>query len=139
MKKSILFWFVLLLVCASFVSASAQNISGEISVLVRPDEGGVFEKYVPLFEAETGVKVTVDFVSWDEITAKTLTTLASGGGGYDVVFIPSADATKLMAGGWFEPITDMISDDPGAWLEALVKFYSDRDGNLLGIPWYSGA
>lgn len=99
MKKSILFWFVLLLVCVSFVSASAQDISGEISVLIRPDEGGVFEKYVPLFEAETGVKVTVDFVSWDEITAKTLTTLASGGGGYDVVFIPSADATKLMAGG----------------------------------------
>lgn len=139
MRRSILLLFVLLLLSVSINACFAQELNGEISVLVRPDEGGVFEKYVPLFETETGVKVTVDFVSWDEITAKTLTTLASGGGGYDVVFIPSADATKLMAGAWFEPISDLIAEERALWLEALVNFYSDHDGNLLGMPWYSGA
>lgn len=139
MRRSILLLFVLLLLSVSIGACFAQELNGEISVLVRPDEGGVFEKYVPLFETETGVKVTVDFVSWDEITAKTLTTLASGGGGYDVVFIPSADATKLMAGAWFEPISDLIAEERELWLEALVNFYSDSDGNLLGMPWYSGA
>ena len=138
MKKLFVVLTALLLVC-SFGLAAAADLSGEISVLVRPDEGGVFEKYVPMFEEETGVKVTVDFVSWDDITSKTLTTLASGGGGYDVVFIPSADATKLMAGGWFEPINDMLEGEEDTFLPALVDFYSDADGNLLAVPWYSGA
>lgn len=139
MKKSFVIVLAVIMLISSFSIAAAQELSGEISVLVRPDEGAVFEKYVPMFEEQTGVKVTVDFTSWDEITAKTLTTLASGGGGYDVVFIPSADATKLMAGGWFEPINDVIANDEGVWLQSLVDFYSDADGNLLAVPWYSGA
>ena len=139
MKKSIALLIVLVAIAALFNTAFAKELSGEVRVLVRPDEGAVFEKYVPLFEAESGVKVVVDFVSWADITSKTLTTLASGGGGYDVVMIPSADATKLMAGGWFEPINDMIAGEEDLWLKTVVDFYSDTDGNLLGFPWYSGA
>ncbi len=139
MKKSLVLVLIIVLLTSLFSIVSAQDLSGEIHVLVRPDEGAVFEKYVPKFEEETGVKVIVDFVSWADISSKTMTTLASGGGGYDVVMIPSADATKLMAGGWFEPINDMIAGEEDLWLKSVVEFYTDAEGNLLGLPWYSGA
>lgn len=109
-----------------------------IRMLVRPDEGGNVAKYAAEFEKETGIKVAVDFVAWAEITNKTLTTLAAGGGGYDIVFMPSADAPKLMAGDWFEPINDLMPESEKAnWLESIVKMYTSN-GNLLAMPWYAG-
>ncbi|RCK75465.1 MAG: Glucosamine ABC transport system, periplasmic sugar-binding protein [Anaerolineae bacterium] len=115
-----------------------QAESVTIRMLVRPDEGGNVAKYAAQFEQETGIKVAVDFVAWNEITNKTLTTLASGGGGYDIVFMPSADAPKLAAGGWFEPINDLMpeSEKPN-WLPTVVDFYT-FDGQLLAMPWYAG-
>lgn len=121
---------------AQATTAPAEGVT--IRMLVRPDEGNVVTDYAAKFEQETGIKVAVDFVSWADITNKTLTTLAAGGGGYDIVFMPSADAPKLAAGGWFEPINDMIPESERAnWLESVVNFYT-FDGNLLAMPWYSG-
>jgi len=109
-----------------------------IKMLVRPDEGGNVAKFAAQFEQETGIKVAVDFVGWDQITNKTLTTLASGGGGYDIVFMPSADASKLAAGEWFEPIDDLMpASEKANWLESVVNFYT-FNGKLLAMPWYSG-
>lgn len=117
-------------------TAPAEAVT--LHMLVRPDEGNNVADYAAKFEKETGIKVAVDFVSWADITNKTLTTLAAGGGGYDIVFMPNADAPKLAAGGWFEPINDVIPDsDRANWLESVVKFYT-FDGNLLAMPWYSG-
>ncbi|MFM8368059.1 MAG: ABC transporter substrate-binding protein, partial [Chloroflexota bacterium] len=119
-------------------AAEAPAEAVTIRMLVRPDEGNNVADYALKFEEETGIKVAVDFVSWADITNKTLTTLAAGGGGYDIVFVPSADAPKLAAGGWFEPINDMMPDSERAnWLEAVVNFYT-FDGDLLAMPWYSG-
>ncbi|MBA4383253.1 MAG: hypothetical protein C0410_00815 [Anaerolinea sp.] len=109
-----------------------------IRMLVRPDEGGNIEKFRAQFEAETGIAVAVDYVAWSDISSKTLTTLASGGGGYDIVFMPSADASKLIAGGWFEPISDLISEaDKALWSPAVLNFYTSN-GELMGMPWYAG-
>lgn len=109
-----------------------------IRMLVRPDEGGNIEKFRTQFESETGIKVAVDYVAWSDISNKTLTTLAAGGGGYDIVFMPSADASKLIAGGWFEPINDLIPEDQKAdWVPAVLNFYT-ADGNLMAMPWYAG-
>ena len=117
-------------------AAPAEAVT--IRMLANPDEGGNVAKYSAQFEQETGIKVSVDFVAWSDITNKTLTTLAAGGGGYDIVFMPSADAPKLVAGGWFEPIDDMIPDAQKAdWSPAVLKFYT-FDGKLMGMPWYAG-
>jgi|GEM_PF-741522 len=119
-------------------TAAPQAEGVTLHMLANPDEGENVATFSASFEQETGIKVMVDFVSWDQITNKTLTTLASGGGGYDIVFMPSADAPKLAAGGWFEPINDLMPDSEKAnWLPALVDFYT-FDGNLLAMPWYSG-
>lgn len=109
-----------------------------IRMLVRPDEGGNVAKYAEQFKQETGITVSVDFVGWAEIHDKTVTTLATGGGGYDIVFIPNANALEFASGGWFEPIDDMIpAAEREKWLAAVVDMYT-YEGNLIAMPWYSG-
>ena len=109
-----------------------------IRALIRPDEGGNVAKYAAQFEQETGISVQVDFVGWAEIHDKTVTTLASGGGGYDIVFIPSANAVEFASGGWFEPIDDLIpAGERDQWLGPVVDLYT-YDGHLIAMPWYSG-
>ena len=121
---------------APTVAATTEPVT--LHMLVRPDEGGNVAKFTAKFEQETGIKVAVDFVAWADISNKTLTTLAAGGGGYDIVFMPSADAPKLVAGGWFEPINDLIPEDQKAdWIPAVLNFYT-FDGKLLAMPWYAG-
>ena len=117
-------------------AASAEPVT--IKLLLRPDEGETIATFAAQYEAETGNTVEVDFVGWGEIYNKTLTTLASGGGGYDIIFIPSANVVEFTSGGWFEPINDIIpSDQVGDWLPPVVDLYT-VDGNLLAMPWYSG-
>jgi multiple sugar transport system substrate-binding protein len=109
-----------------------------IRALIRPDEGGNVALYAEKFKEETGIDVQVDFVGWAEIHDKTITTLASGGGGYDIIFVPSANVVEFTSGGWFEPINDLITDaNRDEWLETVVDMYT-IDGDLLAMPWYAG-
>ncbi len=117
-------------------SAPAEPVT--LHALIRPDEGNNVADYSAAFTAQTGIKVEVDFVGWDTIHDKTVSTLASGGGGYDIVFIPSADASQFLAGGWFEPIDDIIpAAERGNWLQSVLDLYT-LDGHLYANPWYSG-
>ena len=109
-----------------------------LRALIRPDEGGNVAKFSEQFMADTGIEVQTDFVGWGEIHDKTITTLASGGGGYDIVFVPSANVVEFTSGGWFEPLNDMITDANRAeWLDSVVDMYT-IDGDLLAMPWYAG-
>lgn len=118
----------------------APPVQEEVTIraLIRPDEGANIATFSEKFTAETGIKVEVDFVGWAEIHDKTITTLAGGGGGYDIIFVPSANVAEFTAGGWFEPINDLITPETKAdWLESVVNMYT-IDGNLLAMPWYAG-
>ena len=132
--------------CAAVIAAAGLWLSVEpvnadgvvLHALIRPDEGGNVAMWSKKFKDETGIEVQTDFVSWADIYNKTITTLAGGGGGYDVVFIPSANAAEFLAGGWFDPISDLISADAKKdWLGPVVDLYSSG-GQLLAMPWYAG-
>ncbi len=144
MKRTNHIFIALFIVTAMLISAYAPQTrafdSHEVTIraMIRPDEGGNVAKYAAAFEDETGIKVEVDFVGWAEIHNKTITTLASGGGGYDIIFIPSANVVEFVSGGWFAPIDEAIPEDQrGDWLEAVVDMYT-VDGNLIAMPWYAG-
>ena len=115
---------------------AAEDIT--IRALIRPDEGANIATFSEKFTEETGIKVEVDFVGWAEIHDKTITTLAGGGGGYDIIFMPSANVAEFTAGGWFEPLNDMITaENSSEWLQSVVDMYT-IDGDLLAMPWYAG-
>lgn len=124
---------------AALLSATVVRSQGvTLRALIRPDEGGNVALYVQKFKEQTGIEVQVDFVSWAEIYNKTITTLAGGGGGYDIIFIPSANVVEFTSGGWFEPIDDLVTEaNRKDWLESVVNMYT-REGNLLAMPWYAG-
>jgi multiple sugar transport system substrate-binding protein len=123
---------------AAPATAAPAKSNVVLHALIRPDEGNNVAQYSAAFEAQTGIKVQVDFVGWDTIHDKTVSTLASGGGGYDIVFIPSADAAQFLAGGWFEPIDDIIpAAERDQWLKPVLDLYS-MDSHLYANPWYSG-
>ena len=89
---------------AAFVSmavmaAPALADSVPLHMLISPDEGNTVATWTQKFKEETGIDVQTDFVSWADMHNKTVTTLAGGGGGYDIVFVPSANAAEFMAGG----------------------------------------
>src|SRR5258706_5214962 len=114
----------------------AQGVT--LRAIIRPDEGGNVAMYSKLFKEKTGIDVQVDFVSWAEIHDKTITTLAGGGGGYDIIFIPSANVVEFTSGDWFEPIDDLITTKNSAdWLKSVVDLYT-INGHLLAMPWYAG-
>jgi len=120
--------------------AAEEPAASDVTVraLIRPDEGGNVAKFAEQFQRETGITVQVDFVGWAEIHDKTVTTLASGGGGYDIVFIPSANAVEFASGGWFEPIDDLVPEgERSQWLASVLDLYT-FDGSLIALPWYSG-
>jgi multiple sugar transport system substrate-binding protein len=109
-----------------------------LRVMVRPDEGGNVALYAQRFEEETGIQVEVDFVGWGEIYSKTVTTLAAGGGGFDIAFIPSANAIEFISAGWFAPIDGAIAEeDQGDWLQSVLDLYT-YEGSLYAMPWYAG-
>ncbi|HEY3310959.1 MAG TPA: sugar ABC transporter substrate-binding protein [Anaerolineales bacterium] len=117
-------------------AAPAEAVT--LHALIRPDEGGNVAQYAAEFEKQTGIKVQVDFVGWDTIHDKTISTLSSGGGGYDIVFIPSGNAFEFASGGWFEPIDDIIpAAEREQWLKPVLDLYT-FDGHLFANPWYSG-
>lgn len=108
-----------------------------IKAMVRPDEGDNVAIYSKKFTEQTGIKVDVTFVGWDTIHEKSVSTLAGGGGGYDIVFIPSADAAQFGAAGWFENVDDVVGPRKAEFLPKVVDLYSAK-GKAFAVPWYSG-
>jgi multiple sugar transport system substrate-binding protein len=109
-----------------------------IRALIRPDEGENVAIFAKKFEELTGHNVEVDFVGWAEIYNKIVTTLATGGGGYDIIFVPSANALEFMSMGLFEPVDDLIpASERDQWLETVLELYT-YNGKLSAMPWYSG-
>lgn len=138
-RKPLILMIALVFVLQFFLGgATAQDDAVVLRALIRPDEGGNVALYAQKFEEETGIKVEVDFVGWAEIYNKTVTTLAAGGGGYDIVFIPSANAVEFASGGWFAPIDEAIPEaERGDWLASVVDLYT-YEGSLFAMPWYAG-
>ena len=125
-------------VSMAVMAAPALADSVLLHMLISPDEGNTVATWTQKFKEETGITVQSDFVSWADMHNKSVTALAGGGGGYDLFFVPSADAVNLMAGGYFEPLNDMMSEsDKKNWLPSVTNLYT-VNGQLLAMPWYAG-
>ncbi len=133
MKRLLILTTILVLVFS--VSVGAQTLN----VLVRPDEGDVVETYTSQFEEKTGIKVDVTFVGWNQLTTKTTTAVMDQGGGYDVIFVSSADKLRLAAMDQFIDLNQYLTEkEKSQHLETVVDFYTYK-GKMIGVPWYSGA
>ncbi len=82
-----------------------------------------------------GVKVDIEFVSYEALHNKIITAAAAGGGGYDVVLFDVIWPAEFAKNNVLVDITDRLSQSmidqvvPGAWTTVTY------DNHYYGIPW----
>lgn len=102
----------------------------EISVMI-PDWGNPGEELLKEFTEETGIKVTVNEVSWDDIRDKVSIAAAGGKAAADVVEVDWSWVGEMNSAGWLEPIE--MTDEDKADMPTLETF--SIDGDILALPY----
>ncbi|MFN3333188.1 MAG: extracellular solute-binding protein, partial [Caldilinea sp.] len=88
------------------------------------------------FEAQNpDVDVQLDFVAYEALHDKIITSAASGAGGYDVVLMDCIWPAEFASAEFILDVTDRISEDMKAdiWPGALEAV--QWQGRLYGMPW----
>ena len=85
------------------------------------------------FEAETGIHVDLQTLSWDDIRPKLVTALLAGTAPADVTEFDWSWTGQFSAAGWFVPLNDYIDKATVDDIKGSSIF--TIDGNLLGVPY----
>ena len=91
---------------------------------VGPSIAGPVEVYAPEWEKETGGKVELVQLPWDELFEKTVTALSTGSGEYDMQIFPAPWSGDYMAPGYLEPIPQKILNKID--MEDVIPLYRER-------------
>ncbi len=97
------------------------------------------QKYLPEFEAKTGIKVQIDLVSFSNALTQIETELSSGSSAYDSVMNIFIKALRWIRPGWIVPLDDYIAKDKfdiDDFAPALVNAHK-LDGKLYAVPFSS--
>jgi multiple sugar transport system substrate-binding protein len=110
-----------------FVTREGKPFEGKKVVVVTqvgPSIAGPVEMYAPEWEKETGGKVELVQLPWDELFQKTVTALSTGSGEYDMLIFPAPWSGDYMAPGYLEPIPQKILDKVD--MEDVIPLYRER-------------
>ncbi|MBF9014632.1 MULTISPECIES: ABC transporter substrate-binding protein [unclassified Oceanispirochaeta] len=120
-------------------SGEKQEINNEITVIFpqhEADKIGAYPALVKEFTKETGIKVNLIQLGWDEVADKVLPELASGGSAYDVVEFDNGWVAKWTNAGWVEPLDNYMPVGYEAeMIPGLVDLFSGSDDKLYGVVW----
>ncbi|MCP4353535.1 MAG: sugar ABC transporter substrate-binding protein [Desulfobacterales bacterium] len=107
----------------------------EISVLAQQmPTWEVIDQKLPLFEAETGMKVRIEYLKENERRSESRTDASTGIGKYDVYYVDEANIAEFVKPGWVFPILVYYPkkyDFPDflKWMVAVAS--------VDGIPYYA--
>ena len=107
------------------------DLSGIELTMMVPDWGNPGEELLARFEEETGCKVNVTEVSWDDIRDKISIAAAGGQAAADVFEVDWSWVGEMNSAGWLAPIEmteEDIADEPT--LETFTI-----DGKILALPY----
>ena len=110
-----------------FVTREGKPFEGKKVVVVTrvgPSIAGPVEMYAPEWEKETGGKVELVQLPWDELFEKTVTALSTGSGEYDMLIFPAPWSGDYMAPGYLEPIPQKILNKID--MEDVIPLYRER-------------
>lgn len=113
-------------------AAMAQDVRVTIAEY-SSKTGPYFNEVAAAFEAETGKKVAVEIVPWDNLLQK-LTTDISGGANADLSIIGTRWLLDFVSEGIAAPLDDLVSDEvKGRFVPAFLE-PSNMEGKLYGLP-----
>ncbi|HHW48685.1 MAG TPA: extracellular solute-binding protein [Clostridiaceae bacterium] len=121
--------------------SGSQATSGEqkITVLLpkhEMDTKGFWEKETRQFESESGVKVELINMAWENVAERVTQEMAAGGSSYDVVEFDNAWVAKFNKNNWLEPLDGYEGADEikNGLLSGLVNKFS-IGGKFYGVAW----
>ncbi|KRB55031.1 ABC transporter substrate-binding protein [Rhizobium sp. Root708] len=116
------------------VPAGAEDskpLKGESITVLMPSPQG--PNIAADFEAETGIHVDLQTLSWDDIRPKLVTALVAGTAPADVTEFDWSWTGQFSAAGWYMPLNDVIDADTVSDI-GVAKIFT-VDGKLLGVPY----
>ncbi|MDR9762903.1 sugar ABC transporter substrate-binding protein [Rhizobium redzepovicii] len=109
----------------------AKPLAGQSITVLMPSPQG--PTIAADFEAETGIHVDLQTLSWDDIRPKLVTALVAGTAPADVTEFDWSWTGQFSAAGWFLPLNDVIDADSVKDI-GVAKIFT-VDGKLLGVPY----
>jgi multiple sugar transport system substrate-binding protein len=95
------------------------------------DPANYLQELVNQYEAETGVKVTVETTPWSDFQTKAFTEFNAKGSAYDMIVGDSQWLGAASEAGHYVDLTKFVQDNKvlDSMAPATVKFYSEYPGN----------
>jgi multiple sugar transport system substrate-binding protein len=125
--------------------AFAQDFAGKTVRVCTIDgelSNGV-EAQTEAFEAATGAKLELIKVTGTDFQTKVTADLSSGVGAFDVVIEPFIFLHGHAAGGFYEPLDEMIAADPTIDIDDFVPLLFDNmaryQDKIYGLPYMADA
>ncbi|SJM35400.1 ABC transporter substrate-binding protein [Mesorhizobium delmotii] len=118
----------LVLACGTSVHAQDKELT---IFWAEWDPANYLQELVNLYEAESGVKVTVETTPWPDFQTKAFTEFNAKGSAYDMVVGDSQWLGAASEGGHYVDLTDFVKNNNvlETMAPATVKFYSEYPGN----------
>ncbi len=111
---------------------TSQAWSQELTIFwAEWDPANYLQELVNDYEAETGVKVTVETTPWSDFQTKAFTEFNAKGSAYDLIVGDSQWLGAASEGGHYVDLTQFVKDNHvlDTMAPATVKFYSEYPGN----------
>ncbi|NTF46523.1 sugar ABC transporter substrate-binding protein [Rhizobium rhizogenes] len=113
------------------LAQNAKPLAGQSITVLMPSPQGA--NIAADFEAETGIHVDLQTLSWDDIRPKLITALVAGTAPADVTEFDWSWTGQFSAAGWYLPLNDVIDADTVK--DIGVSNIFTVDGKLLGVPY----
>ncbi|MFE0018557.1 ABC transporter substrate-binding protein [Mesorhizobium sp. NPDC059054] len=120
-----------LIAAGPVLAQEAKPLAGQSITVLMPSPQGA--TVAADFEAETGIHVDLQTLSWDDIRPKLVTALVAGTAPADVTEFDWSWTGQFSAADWYMPLNDVIDADTVNDI-AVAKIFS-VDGKLLGVPY----
>lgn len=132
---------VLLAVAAAMAVGLGAARAETIRILMEtvPDTRYI-QELVPQFEAETGIDVEIEAISYIDMHSKLVPQLIAPEGSYDVIVVDFYWVGEFTKAGWLMPLDDLVQRDGvdvGVYVPKLMDLVGRVDGTLYMLPFYN--
>lgn len=113
-----------------------EKLSGELVVITLAGEPFVpaWQDQAAKFEEETGIKVTIDSVPWENLREVCTLELASETGAYDILYVHPSWFQEFAKNGYLVPVDEYADQDElDGYIPNLLDDYR-YEGTLYGLP-----
>lgn len=136
MKRNMLVAAVAAIVLCAALPAGAQAaapLTGETISVLLPPWATLPKDMTDRFTAQTGIKLSLQTLGWDEIRTKIITASIAGSAPADVTEVDWSWVGQFGMSGWYAPLNSMVDASTANDLPETAIFTYDK--KLIGIPY----